>query len=258
MIGEVDAQKREAAAFLEKGLANNEAQALRENLARAIPHRLAENGLRLYLHYEFGERNAAGTGFATMTEMAAELGEGAVALFDADLWYPGAALVRQLIECGYLLALAAERREEAADWMRSTPKQSREQFSAGNMRNRSVRNFRLSEYQVHWGQGGHPTPAGRVLLRHHDQERPASHRVSWSDLTQHLAEIWQGFCAALPLYDPRCEAGGPLFSPERSPDGGDEIDALLTKWRKDDPWHGNSGRFRCRSGWHCCAMSWRR
>ena len=103
MIGGVDADKREAAAFLEKGLENDEAQALRENLARAIPHRLAENGLRLYLHYEFGERNAAGTGFATMTEMAAELGEGAVALFDADLWYPGAALVRQLIECGYLL-----------------------------------------------------------------------------------------------------------------------------------------------------------
>ena len=125
--------------------------------------------------------------------------------------------------------------------MRSTPKQSREQFSAGNMRNRSVRNFRLSEYQVHCGQGGHPTPAGRVLLGHHDQERPASHRVSWSDLTQHLAEIWQGFCAALPLYDPRCEEGGPLFSPERSPDGRDEIDLLLNEWRSGDPLARNYG-----------------
>jgi hypothetical protein len=47
-----------------------------------------------------------------MTEMAAELGEGAISLFDKDLFYAGSALVRQLIECGYLIALASERREE--------------------------------------------------------------------------------------------------------------------------------------------------
>ncbi|HSS05333.1 MAG TPA: hypothetical protein VLK89_09155 [Solirubrobacterales bacterium] len=226
--------KEEAAAFLEDGLADDEAHALREQLARAIPPRLSENGFRLYIHYGF-DGDAAGIGFATMTEMAAELAEGAVALFDAELWYPGAALVRQLIECGYLISLAAESRDEAEQWMRSSPKEARERFSAGNMRNRAARNFRLAEYQVHCSHGGHPTPAGRDLLKRRASERPVDVRLSWSDLTQHLADLWQGFCSALPLYDPRCEKDGPLYGPHRSPDGREEIDTLLATWRERDP-----------------------
>lgn len=77
--------KEEAAAYLEDGLADDEAHALREELARAIPRRLSENGFRLYIHYGFDSNAAAGLGFATMTEIAAELGEGAVSLFDAEL-----------------------------------------------------------------------------------------------------------------------------------------------------------------------------
>jgi hypothetical protein len=76
------------------------------------------------IHYAF-DSDAAGVGFATMTEMAAELGEGAVSLLDDELWYPGASLARQLIECGYLISLAAESRDEAAKWMRSSPKAAR-------------------------------------------------------------------------------------------------------------------------------------
>jgi hypothetical protein len=67
--------KEEAATFLEDGLADNQAHALREQLARAIPLRLSENGFRLYIHYGF-DSDAVGIGFATMTEMAAELSEG--------------------------------------------------------------------------------------------------------------------------------------------------------------------------------------
>jgi hypothetical protein len=226
--------RKEAAAFLESALADDEGQELREKIARAVPRRLSENGFRLTIHYGF-DSDAAGVGFATMTEMAAELGEGAVSLFDAELWYPGAALVRQLIECAYLISLAAESRDEAARWMRSTPKEAREQFSPGHMRNRSARDFRFTEYQTHCGRGGHPTPAGRDLLRRHDYERPVSVRLYWSDLAQHLAELWQGFCAALPLYDPRCDEDDQLYSPHRSPDGGEEIAALLAEWRERDP-----------------------
>jgi hypothetical protein len=203
----VDMSKEEAAAFLEEGLADDEAHALREQVARAIPRRLSENGFRLYVHYGFNG-DAAGIGFAAMTEMAAELGEGAVSLFDAELWYPGSALVRQLIECGYLISLAAESRSEAEKWMRSSPKEARDWFSAGNMRNRAARDFRLEEYRVHCSRGGHPTPAGLDLLKRHTDERPVDARLSWSDLVQHLADLWQGFCSALPLYDPRCEKGG--------------------------------------------------
>jgi hypothetical protein len=47
------------------------------------------------------ESDVAGIGSATATELAAELGEGAKRLFETGLWYPGAALVRQIIvPCG--------------------------------------------------------------------------------------------------------------------------------------------------------------
>lgn len=95
-----------------------------------------------------------------------------------------------MIECGYLISLAAESRDEAEKWMRSSPKEARERFSAGNMRNRAARNFRLAEYQVHCSHGGHPTPAGRDLLKRRASERPVDVRLSWSDLTQHLADLW--------------------------------------------------------------------
>ena len=83
--------KEEVAALLGNGLADDEAQTLREEVARAIARRLTENGFRLFIHYGFDGEDA-GLGFATMTEMAAELGEGAAFLFDAELWYPGGAL----------------------------------------------------------------------------------------------------------------------------------------------------------------------
>src|SRR5438445_7347489 len=103
-------------AFFEEGLADDHAQALREQVAADIPRRLAENGLRLWLHHWLsGDR--AGIGFGLLIEMTAELAEGAAPLFSAGLFYPGAALVRQLLECNYLLALAGERRAEMAAWL---------------------------------------------------------------------------------------------------------------------------------------------
>jgi hypothetical protein len=83
---------------MQDGLALEEAQQLRERVALAIAARLAENGERLRIHHHL-DWDATGIGFATATEMAAELGEGAGRLYAEGLWYPGAALVRQLIEC---------------------------------------------------------------------------------------------------------------------------------------------------------------
>src|SRR5665811_1526117 len=75
---------------------------------RDVPTALAAHGLRLLIHDEL-DQDAAGVGFATATLMAAELGEGTQRMYAAGLWYPGAALVRQLIECG---ARTAERSAE--------------------------------------------------------------------------------------------------------------------------------------------------
>lgn len=219
---------------LNMGLADDHAQALRERVAHEIPRFLATNGLRLSIHHQL-EFDVAGIGFATGTEMAAELGEGAKRLFGAELWYPGAALVRQLIECTYLLTLMADRREEAAAWMTSSHDEIVSKFLPGHMRKRATRNFRLSEYQTHCDMGGHLNPAGRALLRRHDEWRPLSPRSHWLDLAQHLAETWDSFESALPLYDPRMNPTHQLYSPQRSPDGRGQINQLLVDWRELDP-----------------------
>jgi hypothetical protein len=215
-------------------LADDGAQALREQVAADVPRRLSENGLRLAIHHQ-SAGDAAGLGFAIATEMAAELGEGAARLFAANLWYPGAAVVRQLIECVYLLTLMGEKRQEAENWITSSHEQIMSTFMPRHMRQRSGQNFRPSEYQSHCDLGGPPNPVGRHLLRNHDEWRPASPRGYWVDLAQHLAETWDCFCLALALYDPRMAASHELYAAQRSPDGADVITVLLARWREHDP-----------------------
>jgi hypothetical protein len=229
-----EAQRDEMKAALKVGLENEEAQELRERLAKEIPHRLSENGQRLSIHYWL-DGGAAGTGFATTVEMAAEISEGARRLFEAELWYPGAALVRQLIECTYLLSLMADSRDEAGAWMKSTHDEVVKRFMPRHMRQRAVRNFRASEYQIHSDLGGHPSPAGRVLLKRHPDQHEGWSRRHWVDFAQHLAECWESFVEGLALYDPRMDPNDSLHNPARSPDGGEEIRGLISRWLEVDP-----------------------
>jgi hypothetical protein len=225
--------KERLAKTLNLSLADHASHALRERVAREVPTALASNGLRLLIHHRL-EPDAAGVGFATATTMAAELGEGARRLYESRLYYPGAALVRQLIECGYLLTLMSESREEAAAWMTSTHRDIVNQFMVRHMRERAVRNFRPTEYEKHCDLGGHPNPAGRTLLRSSFDQQLVSPRSHWLDLAQHLSDAWESFVGALPLYDPRMELGNPLYAPNRSPDGDEAVGLLLAEWRQAD------------------------
>lgn len=229
----MDQTREELLQLTRDALADDEAQALRERLIDELAARLAENGLRLSIHHELGTDHA-GIGFAAITEMAAELSAGAAHLFRQELWYPGAALVRQLLECGYLLALAADRRDEPKAWLTGSRGQIRAMFSAAEMRKRATRTFRVEEYQTHCEYGGHPHPAGRRLLRYHVKQQPLSPRSHWADLAQHVAETWEAFCLALPYYDPRQDLDDPLYSPERSPDGSLEATTIINAWREQD------------------------
>jgi hypothetical protein len=225
--------KERLAEALNLALADDQSQALREQIAQEVPVTLAANGHRLLIHHEL-DSNTAGVGFATATLMAAELGEGAQRLYGAGLWYPGAALIRQLIECGYLLTLMSESRDEAASWRRSSHKEVINRFMVRHMRERAVHSFRPTEYEKHCDLGGHPNPAGRVLLRPNADHQLLSSRSHWLDLAQHLADAWTAFVAALPLYDPRMQLGDPLYGPTRSPESGERIDTLLSAWRQAD------------------------
>jgi hypothetical protein len=135
-------------ATVRAALANDLAQELRQQIATDIPRCLAKNGSRIATHHQLAG-DAGGLGFAVATEMIAELGEAAAKLFAANLWYPGAALVRQLIECVYLVTLMGEERREAESWIKSSRQQILTTFMPRQMRHRSVRNFRLAEYQSH-------------------------------------------------------------------------------------------------------------
>lgn len=134
-------------ARLEADLADDEAQELREQVASEIPLRLSENALRLLIHHQTGG-DSAGTGFATATEMAAALGDGARVLFASARWYAGAGLVRQLIECQYLIQLMGDDRSEAERWAQADHDQIVSTFMPRHMRERAVVEFRASEYRV--------------------------------------------------------------------------------------------------------------
>lgn len=225
--------KAEALEQIVAGLSDEGAQALRERVAYEVPQRLSESAQRLAIHYRFSTDAAAGTGFATVTAMAAELGAGAAQLFAARLCYAGAALVRQLIECNYLLTLMAEAQTEAASWMTSSRAEIMAKFMPRHMRQRSVRNFRQSEYEVHCDRGGHPNPAGRHHLRRISMSQ-LPRNGEWLDLAEHLADTWRAFTAGLKVYDPRMDPRSGLYSPHRSPDGGEAIADLLAKWQQLD------------------------
>jgi hypothetical protein len=108
------------------------------------------------------------------------------------------------------------------------------QFMPRHIRKRAVRNFRPTEYANHCDHGGHPNPAGRMLLRPSAGLDRLSFRVRWLDLAQHLSDVWECFVAALPLYDPRMEREDALYAPSRSPDDGERIGALLAEWHEAD------------------------
>jgi hypothetical protein len=229
--------KAELLAKLNSGLADEHAQALRQRIAKEIPQRLAENAQRLSFHHNFPAPAAAGIGFATAAAIAAELGAGAGQLFTTGYTYAGAALVRQLIECNYLLALMAENRAESEAWMQASHAEIVKTFMPRQMRKRSVQSFRVNEYHVHCDRGGHPNPAGRDLLGRlvPDPRELTLHANSrWLDLSEHLADVWASFVDGLPLYDPRQDSTSPLYNPDRSPDGGPAIEALLLEWQQDD------------------------
>ena len=229
-----DSERERLVAEFNAALTDDRVQELREIACDVIPTALAANGQRLSID-AWLSGDSARQGFAVMTEMAAELAMGAAALFRQELWYPGAALVRQLLECGYLISLASDRRDEAEAWFRSSHDEIVRRFTPGTMRQRAARNFRREEYHRHCDLGGHPNPAGRLLLRRHEEWRPISPRSNWVDLAQHLGEIWTWFEEALPLYDPRLDPGGELYAPARGPDQAAEVGNALSNWRQVDP-----------------------
>lgn len=137
--------------------------------------------------FGFGDDDIVG--LATVCQIGGELGRGATDLFDAGNRYAGSALVRQLLEVGYLVSAFAEGDKLAAEWMRADRGQRQKFWSPGQLRRRSNGRHLSKDYWDHCDRGGHPTAKGLDLLPDHDAP-PIS--FLWADLAGHLHPIWLG------------------------------------------------------------------
>jgi hypothetical protein len=145
-------------------------------------------------------------GLAVVTEIAAALAMDSVSLLDAQRRYSAAALVRQLIECEYLMWLFANNDEEARRWLNADDHELERLFKPGRIREQSGGTFGRGEYHVHCLLGGHPSPHARSLLPMHSLASPAE--VQWEDLTLHLTRTWTTLIEAITTLD--CSAYLPV------------------------------------------------
>ncbi len=175
--------------------------------------------------WAFGLAEGARRALAIVAQMGAELTVGAASLYEAEHWYAGAALVRQLIEVEYLLFLFAMDSEEPERWLAASADTARGMFKPAAMRKRSGDRFRASEYDSHCEMGGHPRLRGHVLLREHcDPSVPSTEfdpAVLWVDLAQHVERIWANYVGAV----------GRHSHSNVYPDRFAEVTDLFAKWR---------------------------
>lgn len=135
---------------------------------------------------------------STVACMAAELAAAAVDAARKQRYYVVGTLIRQLIECEYLLTLFSNDLEHARWWRESTPDEVRTEFTPKKMRR--LTGFADQEYWDHCATGGHPAPKGARLLEKLDPARrswPYSAAELLIDLGLHLRRIWRSIDALL-------------------------------------------------------------
>ncbi|MGK8525149.1 hypothetical protein ACRS6B_28070 [Nocardia asteroides] len=158
-------------------------------------------------HDEFGEAFSEFRAVSTVVCMAAELADAAVVMVEKRRYYAVAAVIRQLIECEYLLTMFNEDLDHARRWRESTPDEVRQSFRPAKMR-RLVGGFSNEEYWNHCSAGGHPAPKGARLLEKLDPRRqswPYSAAELTIDLGLHLRRIWAAINALLVKHHARYE-----------------------------------------------------
>jgi len=133
---------------------------------------------------------------ALVVEISAELGKGAILLLKNQQLYASAALIRQLIECEYLLHRFNQDHSHASDWITLSNEERRSLFNPKQLRKESEGLFRQEEYWNYCELGGHPHPKGESLLHKVSDMSPNSlftHETLWLDICQHLERLWFHF-----------------------------------------------------------------
>lgn len=177
---------------------------------------------------EPGEAFSEFRAVATLISMAAELAEGAVNMAKKNRYYTVGALIRQLIECEYLLTLFSDDLAHARRWRESTPAEVRREFRPERMR--KLTGFRDQEYWGHCSSGGHPTPDGAQLLEKLDPARrwwPTAAAAMLVDLGLHLQRTWKALDAVLMKHHARYQQ---VRADQRR-----QAEEAWAQWRQADP-----------------------
>ncbi|WP_157968498.1 hypothetical protein [Streptomyces geranii] len=166
---------------------------------------------------------------STVVCMSTELADAAVAMAEKERYYAVGAVIRQLIECEYLLALFSEDLDHARGWFESTPEQVRSMFAPTRMRKLTGK-FSNEEYWNHCSTGGHPAPKGIGLLQMMDPPRkqwPYASAELLIDLGLHLHRIWKAMDQLLMNHHARYEA---VRADQR-----DQAERAWVTWQEADP-----------------------
>jgi hypothetical protein len=177
---------------------------------------------------EFGQAFTEFRAVATVVCMSAELAEAAVDMAKKGRYYAVAAVIRQLIECEYLLTLFNEDIGHARRWLESTPDEVRQPFRPAQMR--KLTGFADEEYWGHCSTGGHPAPEGARLLEKLDPARkwwPYSAAELLTDLGLHLQRIWRAIDGLLMKHHARYER---IRADKRR-----AAEDAWSQWRETDP-----------------------
>src|SRR5438128_2475145 len=106
-------------AELERALVDTSAHRVREEFCEQASNAVDACG-RVLLAFGCGADMPEREGLALVCQAAGELSIATVALYRAERWYAGAALVRQFIECEYLVYLFAQDVGHSIKWRQST------------------------------------------------------------------------------------------------------------------------------------------
>ena len=161
---------------------------------------------------------------ALVTQMVGQLGQTAADSFDRERWYAANALVRQIVEAHYLMAVFRDDPPQRQRWLAASTNRIEKSFRPSQMR--QAGGFRPSEYKQHCEWGGLPNPSARWLLPNHSGRVDPSTLAT--DLALHLTETVDLLADVLKMI-PNAE----ILIAHLPPQG--RLPTVYRAWRVHDP-----------------------
>lgn len=204
-------------------MTESETRHLRSEVSHLAANWLTDAGHDLWL-IGWGTRNRDVEAVALVTQMVGQLGQASADAFDVERWYAANALLRQIVEVHYLMAVFRDDPPQRQRWLDASTNRIEKSFRPSQMR--LAGGFRPSEYKQHCEWGGHPNPSARWMLPCHSGNIHPSTLVA--DLALHLTETVD-LLADLLIEIPHGEALA-THLPQM-----DELLETSRRWRSIDP-----------------------